>query len=270
MITGLDHLVVLGAKDETSELLAVLGREMLDYYEYEDGRQTGVVFLENTTLELMMPGQTGAGSERVRDLIADGQALASLAFGTDDLEAAHRQAERRGLNPSDIGIGVGADYFRCDDAVSAGVRTFIVKPKRTSLYSADQPPTGNVTRLDHIVINTPNPERALAHYGARLGLRLALDRTNPDWGARLIFFRTGGLTIEILHRLDENEDPSTPDTLWGLSWGVDDIGLAHARLSDAGVDVSEVRTGRKPGTEVFTVRSHTLGIPTLFIAQSPK
>ena len=38
--------------------------------------------------------------------------------------------------------------------------------------------------------------------------------------------------------------------------------------SQAGVDVSEVRTGRKPGTRVMTVRSGTCGVPTLLVQPS--
>jgi hypothetical protein len=36
----------------------------------------------------------------------------------------------------------------------------------------------------------------------------------------------------------------------------------------AGIDVSEVRTGRKPGTRVMTVRSGTCGIPTLLVERT--
>ena len=270
MITGLDHIVALGSQEGASDLLTVLGRTPDDVYEYDDGRRTGIVSFANTTLELMMPGEIGSGSDRVRELMENGEALASLAFATDDLDDVHRQAERRGLKPGEPGTGIGSDFIRCDNEVCGGIRTFIVKPKRTNSINHDPPPASSVSWLDHVVVNTPNPERALAHYGARLGLRLALDRTNPDWGSRLIFFRTGGLTIEILHRLDDTQDPSGPDALWGLSWGVQDIRAAQGRLSDAGIDVSQVRTGRKPGTEVCTVRSHALGIPTLFIAKSAR
>jgi hypothetical protein len=49
---------------------------------------------------------------------------------------------------------------------------------------------------------------------------------------------------------------------------VADIDATHARLAQAGVDVSEVRTGRKPGTRVMTVRSGTCGVPTLLVQPS--
>src|SRR5437867_3013847 len=56
--------------------------------------------------------------------------------------------------------------------------------------------------------------------------------------------------------------------LRGLCWRVADIDATHARRAQAGVDVSEVRTGRKPGTRVMTVRSGTCGVPTLLVQPS--
>jgi hypothetical protein len=46
---------------------------------------------------------------------------------------------------------------------------------------------------------------------------------------------------------------------------VPDVAGAHARLRTAGVDVSDIRPGRRPRTQVFTAKSHTAGIPTLVI-----
>ena len=41
-------------------------------------------------------------------------------------------------------------------------------------------------------------------------------------------------------------------------------------LAAAGVEVSEVRTGRKPGTRVLTVRSSACGIPTLLVERTAR
>jgi catechol 2,3-dioxygenase-like lactoylglutathione lyase family enzyme len=155
--------------------------------------------------------------------------------------------------------------FRTPPEAGAGVRWFFIEPLDGILEPAEVP-LGHVHALDHLVINTPNPDRAMALYGAKLGLRLALDRTAPEWGVRLIFFRTGGLTVEIAHRLGQAEDPSGPDSIWGLTWRVGDIEAAHDRLTRSGFNVSEVRSGRRPGTRVFTVRDGTMGVPTLFIS----
>jgi catechol 2,3-dioxygenase-like lactoylglutathione lyase family enzyme len=126
--------------------------------------------------------------------------------------------------------------------------------------------TGSITALDHVVVSTSDPERAAALYGARLGLDMALDRSHPDWG-RLMFFRCGDLIVEVTHRPGKERDTSQ-DRLSGLCWRVADIDATHARLVQAGVDVSEVRTGRKPGTRVMTVRSGTSGVPTLLVQPS--
>ena len=133
----------------------------------------------------------------------------------------------------------------------------MAKQRPRSVPSADAP----VTAMDHVVVSSADPERAAALYGARLGLDMALDRSHPDWG-RLMFFRCGDLIVEVVHRPDANADK---DKLWGLSWRVADIDATRARLASAGIDVSEVRTGRKPGTRVLTVRNGTCGIPTLLV-----
>ena len=120
--------------------------------------------------------------------------------------------------------------------------------------------------LDHVVVSTEDPEQAAALYGARLGLDMALDRSHPDWG-RLMFFRCGDLIVEVTHRPGKQAD-AAQDRLYGLCWRVADIDATHARLAQAGVDVSEIRTGRKPGTRVMTVRSATCGVPTLLVQPS--
>src|SRR6185295_9191529 len=64
-------------------------------------------------------------------------------------------------------------------------------------------------------------ERATALYGARLALDMRLDRSNPAWGARLLFFRCGDLIVELAHDLKAGVGAGS-DRLWGLSWRVPD------------------------------------------------
>jgi catechol 2,3-dioxygenase-like lactoylglutathione lyase family enzyme len=125
-----------------------------------------------------------------------------------------------------------------------------------------------VIGLDHVVVSTEDSERAAALYGARLGLDMALDRTHQDWG-QLMFFRCGDLIVEVVRRPVAGGD-ATRDKLWGLSWRVSDIDAARTRLIDAGVEVSEVRIGRKPGTRVMSIRSNTCGVQTLFLERTAK
>jgi hypothetical protein len=90
---------------------------------------------------------------------------------------------------------------------------------------------------------------------------------------RLLFFRVGGVTLEIAAQ-DPRPEAGSPatarggddnDRLWGLSWRVPNADAARERLAGAGFDVSDVRAGRKPDTRVLTVRDGTCGVPTLLI-----
>ena len=124
---------------------------------------------------------------------------------------------------------------------------------------------GGVDALDHVVINTPDAERAIALWRDRLGLRLALDREFPQRGLRLVFFRSAGVTLEFAAPLPPPADRSGSDAFYGLAYRVGDLAACRARLLQAGMDVSEPRAGQKRGTTVATVRSGTAGVPTLLI-----
>ncbi len=279
IIDRLDHFVLVVPDIGSAEAVysALLGRPADWRARSEDGSATALFRVANTAIELMAPAGDGPVGDRLRQIIEEqGPGLTSLAFGTPDIGMAHHRMTRRGLKPGDVSRGTSMSEidgksrswsrFRCADAETAGIKTFVIAPEAP--LDAREAAPGAVTSLDHIVIDTPNPDRALGLYGARLGLDLALDRTAPEWKTRFLFFRTGGLTFEVIHRLGETQDPVSPDRIWGLTWAVADLAAARARLDDGGFNVSEIRKGRKPGSTVFTVRDGTMGVPTLFIAHA--
>lgn len=278
MISGVDHIVLLVPEIEAGAAVysALLGRKPDWRARTDDGVATAIFQLGNTALEIVAPSGDGASADHLRARITEeGPGLKSLAFRSTDLAGDHRAFTRLALSPTPIEDAETEDMarelrrtwrrFRTPPEAGAGVRWFFIEPVEGALEAAEVP-LGHVHALDHLVINTPNPDRAMALYGAKLGLRLALDRSAPEWGVRLIFFRTGGLTVEIAHRLGQGEDASGPDSFWGLTWRVGDIEAAHDRLAESGFNISEVRAGRRPGTRVFTVRDGTMGVPTLFIS----
>ena len=279
MITSLDHFVLVCPEIEaaTAEYQTLLGQAPAWRAETADTAST-VFAVGNTAIELLAPNGDGAVAAKLREMTKDGAVMTSLVYRSDDLALDHHEMKRRGLNPEDISNGESTNLdtgtartwqrFRVPDDAMAGVKTFVLQTD-TPLVAADPSP-GVASALDHLVINTPNPERAVANYGARLGLRFALDRTAEQWKTRFLFFRLGGLTLEIINRLGEDQDPNAPDHIWGLTWETDDLAAAHARLVGAGLNVSEIRTGRKPGSEVFTVRNGTQNVPTLFIAHTSR
>lgn len=277
MITGLDHaLIVCSSIDDGEQAYSALFGRDPDWRTQDAGGSASVIFqLENTALEIMAPVGGGPLARRLHAMVdQDGPGLKSLIFASENLAETRATFDRRALRPEEITGGESTDpttgkarYWsrvRLDDGVTHGVRIFALERKKPDpiVYKPGGPAV--VSGLDHVVINTANPERAAALYGARLGLRLALDRSNPDWDMRLMFFRAGEITIELAHKLSAGLG-NQPDKLWGLSWTVPDIAAAHARLSKSKLQVSEIRAGRRAGTKVFSVRDGTMNVPTLVL-----
>jgi len=279
VIIGLDHVVVLLENIESGvkayELL--LGRAP-SRRSQSDGAETVLFTLDNMSLELVAPMGEGAAADRVREAMSiSGEGLASICFRVDDVAKAHRRLERVALNPEpvvevesrdlDSGASLRWKRTRTDAQISHGVRLFFIELAEERARSAAITQTP-ILGLDHVVVSTGDSERAAALYGARLGLDMALDRSHPDWG-QLMFFRCGDLIVEVVRRPGA-ETERTHDQLWGLSWRVADIEATRARLATAGIDVSEVRTGRKPGTRVMSVRDGTCGVRTLLLQRGAR
>ena len=282
MITSLDHVVVLTGDISTGEAAyQSLFARTPAWRNSGDGAERVLFTLDNMTLELMAPSGDSEAAERIRAVLAaQGEGLASLCFRTSDIAKMHRRLDRLTLKPEPVAEVESRDAVteatlswkrtRAATGATRGIRMFFLELAKERPLSVRTGPA-SITAMDHVVISTPDPERAAALYGARLGLDMALDRSHPDWG-RLMFFRCGDLIVEVTHRpgkpaggtLDQH------DKLRGLCWRVADIDATHARLASAGVDVSEIRTGRKPGTRVMTVRKGTCGVPTLLVQPSVK
>ena len=286
MLQTLDHVIV-AVRDldaATATYSGLLGREP-SWRGAHPGMGTGNTLFRvaNTYLELLAPVEDGSTAALLRArLDADGEGLIGMAFGTDDADACVRELRAHGLSPTDPIPGVGRDQVTDAERAwksvilptsdSRGPLVFAIE----HLSEADALPlvAPNVAReaafaaLDHVVVRTGDAEATRAFYAEKLGLRLALDRTFENRGVRLMFFRVGGVTVEVASRLEPAPDTAAPDRLWGLAWQVPDADAARARLGDAGVAVSAVRAGHKAGTRVFTVEGETHGVATLVIEPS--
>ena len=282
VLTSLDHIVLavrdLARASETYR--ALLGRAPSWRGRHPAFGTANTLFrLENTYLELLAPAADGPLASRVEAWLAEhGEGPFALAFGTADADAAAATLEARGLEPSDPSDGLGRDdqtgaerrwrNLFLPPSATRGVSMIVIEhrspadalPAAVSFAGA----AAAVAACDHVVVQSADADASRALYGDGLGLRLALDRRFEDWGVRLLFFRTGRLTVEIAASLTP-ASPAAPDRFWGISWRVPDLDAAHARLSAAGFDVSEIRTGRRPGTRVTTVRAETHGVATLVI-----
>jgi catechol 2,3-dioxygenase-like lactoylglutathione lyase family enzyme len=279
VISGLDHVVVLVADigKGAAAYEALLGCAP-SWQNSGEGADRVLFTLDNMTLELMAPSGFSVAADRIRNVIgASGEGLASICFATPDIGKMHRRLERVALKPEPVaeaettdavsGVTLRWKRTRASTDLSRGVRMFFLelggeRPRSRAVATAP------VVGLDHIVVSTEDSERAAALYGARLGLDMALDRTHQDWG-QLMFFRCGDLIVEVVRRTVAGGD-ATHDKLWGLSWRVGDLDAARSRLIAAGIEVSEVRIGRKPGTRVMSIRSRTCGVQTLFLERTAR
>jgi catechol 2,3-dioxygenase-like lactoylglutathione lyase family enzyme len=287
MITGLDHVVVLVSDIKAgAAAYQTLFARTPSWHNSGEGAERVLFTLDNMTLELMAPSGDGATADRIRSVLAEqGEGLASICFRTSDIARMHRRLDRLTLKPEPVAevesrdavTGATLSWKRTRAATDAtrGIRMFFLELARERPLAVRTAPA-SITAMDHVVIGTADPEGAAALYGARLGLDMALDRSHPEWG-RLMFFRCGDLIVEVAHRPgkeaaeDTAKDAVTaPDRLRGICWRVADIDATRARLIEAGVDVSEARPGRKPGTKVMTARNGTCGVPTLLVQRTPK
>lgn len=281
MITGLDH-VALAVNDLDAAIAgytALLGRKP-NWVGGDGGARHAWFQLPNMALDVISPHGEGAFGDTIRKHLAEhGEGVWAAAFTVDDIEAAAKLLSRRGLRGSTPGpVRTTHDDGRkrywttssLDPADTGGLTVLLIAPPRDgAAWPLSEPVDGEaaaVTQLDHVVIHTSNPDRALAIYGAKLGLDLRLDRSNADWGVRQLFFRCGDAVVEMGASL-KTPVSDAPDRFGGLAWRVADPDAVQARIAAAGFDVSDVRSGRKPGTKVFTVRSGVPAAPALMIQQ---
>ncbi len=282
MLTTLDHTII-AVRDldaASSDYARLLGREPSWRGAHPElGTANALFRLANGYLELLAPVAADGFARWLHAHLAErGEGLLGLAFGTDDAEDCAKSLAERGVAVTGPLDGHGRDersgaerrwrYVLLPREATRGVLLFAIEhlsPADALPLSEPADPAAAVEGIDHVVVNSEDAEATCALYGERLGLRLALDRRDEERGVRLLFFRVGGVTIEVAARLATEPRPEATDRLWGLAYRVPDVAAAHERLATSGCDVSRVRGGRKPGTRVCTVRSPTHGVATLVI-----
>lgn len=285
-LTAIDHVLV-AVRDldaATQDYERLLGRPVsLRGRHPAYGTANAIFQLDNTYVELIAPDGQGPFADRLTArLDGPGEGLFGVAFATPDAGALAEEWRAAGLSASDPQTGeghapdgtvrrwrnvflppdeaMGLFFFAIEHQSDAGSRPVTAPggPQEAALHA-----------VDHVVVNTPDAERSIALFGKTMSIRLALDRDAPQWGARMLFFRLGGITLEVIERYGKDgkrkADRSGDAAYWGMAFRATDVDAARARLAGQGSDVSETRTGRKPGTRVCTVRDGTCGVPTLII-----
>lgn len=192
------------------------------------------------------------------DLAADGVlTLANLQIALRvNADVTRPRIHCLGLLDPDLGRGEATDLT----ATGPGYR-LQRSHHREDVYE-DAPTATGIYAVDHVVLQTRDADACIRRFRDELGLRLALDKTVPEFGGRMLFFRLGKMTLEVIQHL---ETPPPADFLWGITYLCRDLEATVVELDQRGVAHSPIRPGRKPGTRVATVKSHCLDLPTLLI-----
>ena len=276
MISTLDHLIIAVKDLDQAEknYKKILGTNPVWRGRHKSlGTANSIFNFKNTYLELLTSDGEGLGAELVKNLIQEnGEGLAGIVFGVDDMLQTVQQLKHEGYQISDPAEGEGSDdetnkvrkwhNLFLPPELTRGLFSFIIQHHDGELPSHKEYAKDSINKLDHVVINTNNADSFIEIYRDVFKIRLALDKTIEHWNSRMLFFRLNKTTIEVVER-PNNEKPK--DTLWGLAWEVETIEDTHKRLVSEGVEVSDIKTGLKENTLVATVKSHTHNVPTLII-----
>ena len=279
MISTLDHLIVVVKDLDQAEknYKKILGTNPVWRGKHKSlGTANSIFNFKNTYLELLTADGEGLGAELVKNLIQEnGDGLAGIVFGVDDMPQTVKQLKQEGYEISDPAEGEGSDDVTnkvrkwenlfLPPELTRGLFSFIIQHHDGELPSHKEYAKDSINKLDHVVINTNNADSFIETYRDVFKIRLALDKTIEHWNSRMLFFRLNKTTIEVVER-PNNEKPT--DALWGLAWEVESIEDTHKRLVSEGVEVSDIKDGLKENTLVATVKSHTHNVPTLIIQHS--
>lgn len=288
LVEAVDRIAIavrdLGEAERT--YTRMLGR--LPSWRWNDagGGTARVVYrLDNAAIELIAATGSGPwGTVVSRKLEKSGEGILSLFLATKNAERTVEGLKERGLSavmfpdteadgpagqrrcwrnihiPPELACGL---VILCNEQLRpAGA---LPKAQRREGVAEEEA----ISAVDHLVIMTADAEAVKVLLGDRLGIRLALDHSKPEWGVRQLFFRLGGVTLEVVEPLDKAKAPKAT-FFWGLAWRVGSVGTVRDRLLREGAGVSELRVGRKKGTEVATIRKPTNDVPVLLVGPVPE
>jgi hypothetical protein len=137
------------------------------------------------------------------------------------------------------------------------------EPERGALSTPSRHRNG-VTRLDHVVVATPDLARTI---GAFEEAGIDLRRTREAAAAMTqAFFRLGPVIIEVVgHPMQAGEGPAA--TIWGLTFVVGDL---DATVSTLGSALRPIRDAVQPGRRIATLdRAAGSSVPIAFMSERP-
>ena len=276
MIETLDHLIIAvqdldEAEENYKKIFGIL--PVWKGIHKELGTANVIFNFKNTYFELLSANGDGLGADLVNNQLKEnGEGMLGLVLGTEDINSTSAILKDKGFPISEVSNGEGknsqSDEIRqwknifLPPELTRGIFSFIIQHTEGSLPTISNYDKSFINKLDHVVLNTNDADGFINIYRDIFNIRLALDRVIEHWKTRMLFFRLNKTTIEVV---EQKNDDVNPDKLWGLAWEVESIKEAHERLTNDGIEITEVKKGIKENTLVATIKSHTNNVPTLLI-----
>ena len=225
--------------------------------------------LNKTNICLISPKSSGIWSKTINNFLKNkGEGIFGINFSSDNLESDYNNFVKNKLKLSDRISGyfegnnksqIKFSFFNILDNNIKSLNILIsneIDFQNNKVYSKSK-----VSKVNQLVIQTDDPESIKGIFDEKLRIRLALDKTFKEWAGRMLFFRLGGVTLEVV----EGKDIKQNSQYYGIGWHADNYNNCYNALLKDGFSFSEIRKGRKKGTLVSTLKKPILNIPTILI-----
>ncbi len=257
--------------EETSQKFSIFFRRKPNFI--GQSRKLGIDIisfgLNKTNICLISPKNSGIWSEKLNNFLKNkGEGIFGINFFSNDFNNDYNNFVKNHLKVSgkiessfegNNDIEIKFSFFNILDKTIESLNILVsseidFQDNKSSLKN-------NVSKVNQLVIQTEDPDTIKEIFEGKLSIRLALDKTFKKWAGRMLFFRLGGVTLEVI----EGKDIKQNSEYFGIGWHADNYNKCYNDLINDGFRLSEIRAGRKEGTLVSTLKEPILNIPTILI-----
>lgn len=225
--------------------------------------------LNKTNICLISPKNSGIWSEKLNNFLKyKGEGIFGINLFSNDFNNDYNNFVKKHLKLSgkiessfegNNDIEIKFSFFNILDKTIESLN--ILVSSKIDFQDNKSSLKNNVSKVNQLVIQTEDPDTIKEIFEGKLSIRLALDKTFKKWAGRMLFFRLGGVTLEVI----EGKDIKQNSEYFGIGWHADNYNKCYDDLINDGFRLSEIRAGRKEGTLVSTLKEPILNIPTILI-----
>ena len=257
--------------EETSQKFSIFFRRKPNFI--GQSRKLGIDIisfgLNKTNICLISPKNSGIWSEKLNNFLKNkGEGIFGINFFSNDFNNDYNNFVKNHLKLSgkiessfegNNDIEIKFSFFNILEKTIESLN--ILVSSKIDFQDNKSSLKNNVSKVNQLVIQTEDPDTIKEIFEGKLSIRLALDKTFKKWAGRMLFFRLGGVTLEVI----EGKDIKQNSEYFGIGWHADNYNKCYDDLINDGFRLSEIRAGRKEGTLVSTLKEPILNIPTILI-----